>query len=536
MDVLFDLNVLLDVVFRREGHYEHSALATSTVFENGHRPWVYTGSVQTLHYLAISELRRINPELNHKQAIQQAARVLQEALTPFQWLASLAGEGEGIFSEADPEDAQLLRALKRLGPEAILLTRDHELLTATPQALHPRDFLQPSGELQPLTSDLSSLPFIDLSRQQDHIRPALEDRMHRVLHHGQYIMGPEIQELEERLSEYVGAKHCITASSGTDTLLIALMALGIGRGDEVITVPYTWISTAEVISLLGAVPVFVDIEADTWNLDPAKLEASITEKTKVIMPVGIYGQPANMTAINAIAAKHGNLPVIEDAAQCFGSTHHGKKSCNLSRIGSTSFFPTKPLGGYGDGGALFTDDDALADKMRAIRLHGQTKKHHHPYLGINGRLDTLQAAIVLAKIEVFEDEIFRRQAVARLYVESFESMETHSGCEPDSAKIRLPAVRAENTSVFAQFTLLCENRNALSQHLKDRGIPSVSYYAVPLHLQPVFAYLGHKSGDFPVAEHVASTCLSLPMNPDLDSPQIHRITSAIAEWAVGGRR
>lgn len=369
-----------------------------------------------------------------------------------------------------------------------------------------------------------NIPFIDLAPQQDRIRPQLDAAIARVLAHGQYIMGPEIQELEERLSEYVGAKHCITAASGTDTLLIALMALGIGRGDEVITVPYTWISTAEVISLLGAIPVFVDIEADTWNLDPAKLEAAITDKTKAIMPVGIYGQPANMTAINAIAAKHGNLPIIEDAAQSFGSAHHGSKSCNLSTIGSTSFFPTKPLGCYGDGGALFTNDDSLAERMRQIRVHGQSKKHHHPILGINGRLDTLQAAILLCKLDIFDEEIQHRQHVAQQYNAALAQL--HG--------LQLPIVDKNNTSVYAQYTLCLEDRESLATTLKEQGIPTVSYYAVPLHLQPVFESLGHQTGDFPIAEHVASTCLSLPMNPHLDSSQIHRITSAIAEWAVGG--
>lgn len=361
------------------------------------------------------------------------------------------------------------------------------------------------------------MEFIDLKSQQNRIRADLDRRIAAVLDHGQYIMGPEVQEMEERLASFVGVKHCIGVSSGTDSLLIALMALGVGYGDEVITVPYTWISTAEVIALLGAKPVFVDIEPDTWNMDPARLEQAITGKTKAIMPVGIYGQTANMTAINEIAARHGNLPVIEDAAQCFGATHHGKMSCSLSLVGSTSFFPSKPLGCYGDGGALFTDDDELADLMRQIRVHGQKRKHFHPVLGINGRLDTIQAAVVLAKIDLFQEEIILRQEVARRYSSAL-----------GSAKLRLPTVRPENTSVWAQYTILSPERDALQAKLKDRGVPSVPYYAVPLHLQPVFAGLGHAEGDFPVTEQVGRECLSLPMNPYLNEEEVAQVVESFA--------
>ena len=236
------------------------------------------------------------------------------------------------------------------------------------------------------------IPFIDLKTQYEAIKPDIQERINRVLDHGQYVMGPEIFELEEKLAEYVGVKHCIAASSGTDTLLIAMMALGINPGDEVITTPFTFIATGEMIALIGAIPVFVDIDPRTYNIDPSKIEAAITSKTKAIMPVSLYGQCADMGAINAIADKY-NLPVIEDAAQSFGATYNGKKSCGLSTIGSASFFPSKPLGAYGDGGALFTDDDNLAKLMREIRLHGQDRHYHHPRIGINGRMDTIQAAV-----------------------------------------------------------------------------------------------------------------------------------------------
>ncbi|MDA7531546.1 DegT/DnrJ/EryC1/StrS family aminotransferase [Akkermansiaceae bacterium] len=360
------------------------------------------------------------------------------------------------------------------------------------------------------------MEFIDLKSQQALIREKIDRRVSNVLDHGRYIMGPEVAELEERLASYVGTKHCIGASSGTDTLLIAMMALGVGPGDEVITVPYTWISTAEMIALLGAKPVFVDVDERTLNMDASLLESAISEKTKAIMPVGIYGQTADMTAINEIAARHGNLPVIEDAAQSFGATHYVKRSCGLSTIGSTSFFPSKPLGCYGDGGALFTDNDELAAAMRQIRVHGQAKKHHHPVLGINGRLDTIQAAILLEKIEIFDDEINRRQAVARAY-----------GSGINNSAVTLPEVGEGNTSVFAQYTILSPSRDLLSQLLKEAQVPSVSYYAIPLHLQPVFQNLGYSEGDFPVTECIANQCLSLPMNPYLTAQEVDQVCSAI---------
>ena len=366
------------------------------------------------------------------------------------------------------------------------------------------------------------MDFIDLKSQQALIREDLDQRIAAVLDHGRYIMGPEVDELETALAEYVGVKHCIGASSGTDTLLIALMALDIQPGDEVITVPYTWISTAEMIALIGAKPVFVDIEEDSWNMDPTQVEAAITDKTKAIMPVGIYGQTANMKKINAIAEKHG-LPVIEDAAQSFGSTHHGKKSCSLSTIGSTSFFPSKPLGCYGDGGALFTDDDELAEKMRHVRVHGQAKKHFHPVLGINGRLDSIQAAVVLAKLPLFDGEIVKRQHVAEAYGSALSSCEAVV-----KGGLQLPAASNGNTSVWAQYTMLSPDRDALREKLTAANIPSVSYYAVPLHLQPVFEYFGHKAGDFPVAERVANEGISLPMNPYLTDDEVAQVVGCFA--------
>ncbi len=361
------------------------------------------------------------------------------------------------------------------------------------------------------------MQFIDLKSRHRLIGDKINARIQKVMDHGQFILGPEVRELEQKLAQYTGSKHCVTVSSGTDSLLIALMAMGVGAGDEVITVPYTWISTAEVVALLGAKPVFVDIRTDTWNMDETLVEAAITAKTKAIMPVSIYGQCPDMDAINAIAEKY-NLPVIEDAAQSFGATYKGKKSCNLSTIGSTSFFPSKPLGCYGDGGALFTNDDELAEKFRWIRVHGQERKHHHPILGVNGRFDTIQAAILSEILEVFPDEVVKRQNLGQTYSESLSHLEG----------LTTPRIDEHNTSVYAQYTILSEQREEIQKTLKENDIPSVSYYSVPLHLQPVFKYLGHEEGDFPVAEKVANQCLSLPISPYLENEDRKRITDIVS--------
>lgn len=363
------------------------------------------------------------------------------------------------------------------------------------------------------------MQFIDLKSRHHLIGNKINARIQKVMNHGQFILGPEVSELELKLAEFTGSKHCVSVSSGTDSLLIALMAMGVGPEDEVITVPYTWISSAEVIALLGAKPVFVDIRCDTWNMDETLLESVITEKTKAIMPVSIYGQCSDMDEINLIADKY-NLPVLEDAAQSFGATYKGNKSCNLSTVGSTSFFPSKPLGCYGDGGALFTDDDELAEKFRWIRVHGQERKHHHPILGVNGRFDTLQAAILLEIFEIFQSEVEKRQEIGKRYTSALGQI----------SSLITPRISDNNDSVFAQYTILSQNREAIQSSLKENGIPSVSYYSVALHLQPVFKDLKFKSGDFPIAEKVSSQCLSLPMGPYLKPDQQDQVIDVIRTY------
>lgn len=363
---------------------------------------------------------------------------------------------------------------------------------------------------------MPTIPFIDLATQQGRIKLELDRRIQAVLSHGQYIMGPEVEELEERLAAYVGVKHCITASSGTDTLLIALLALGIGPGDEVITSPFTFIATGEMIVLAGAKPVFVDIDPRTYNIDPAKIEVAITSRTKAVMPVSLYGQCADFDSINFIAAKH-NLPVIEDGAQSFGAIHQKRRSCGLSTIGSTSFFPSKPFGAYGDGGALFTDDAHLAKLMGEIRVHGQDRRYHHPRLGINGRLDTLQAAVLLAKLDVFSEEVIWRERIGARYSALLKDF------------VVTPFLAPNNTSVYAQYTIEVDNRTTVQQKLQAQGIPTAVHYPVPLHLQPVFAGLGLGAGCFPVAEAAARRVMSLPMHPYLNEVAQDRVVSVLRE-------
>ncbi|MDA9961783.1 DegT/DnrJ/EryC1/StrS family aminotransferase [Opitutales bacterium] len=365
------------------------------------------------------------------------------------------------------------------------------------------------------------MQFIDLKSRHLLIKDQINARIQTVMEHGQFILGPEVRELEQKLAEYTGSKHCITVSSGTDSLLIALMALGVGPGDEIITVPYTWISSAEVIALLGAKPVFVDIRPDTWNMDERLLEAAISEKTKAIMPVSIYGQTPDMDAINEVASRH-EIPVIEDAAQSFGATYKGRKSCNLSSIGSTSFFPSKPLGCYGDAGALFTDNDEWAEKFRWIRVHGQERKHHHPILGLNGRMDTIQAAILLSVFDVFPEEVEKRREIGDRYNSSLSDIDG----------LATPVIAPGNSSVYAQYTILSGQRECIQNSLEEQGIPSVSYYSVPLHLQPVFSDLGCRSGDFPVSEKIANECLSLPMGPYLSDGDQNKVLEGIRDSAT----
>lgn len=357
--------------------------------------------------------------------------------------------------------------------------------------------------------------FIDLKAQYQEYRSEIDKEVLEVFSSAQFIGGEKLNHLENALADYTGVKHAIGCSSGTDALLLSLMALDIGAGDEVITTPFTFIATAEVIALLGARSVFVDIEEESYNIDPSKIEAAITEKTKAIMPVSLYGQCADMDAINDIAKKY-DLPVIEDACQSFGATYKGKRSCNLSTIGCTSFFPSKPLGAYGDGGAVFTNDEEIATKIRMLLNHGQNERYKHKYVGINGRLDAVQAAVLNVKLKYFEKEVKIRDEIGSRYNALLKD-----------ADVITPKINEHNTSVFAQYSMRVKNREAMVAKLSEKEIPTAVHYPVPLHLQEVFVSLGYKEGDFPMSEKVATEIMSLPMSPYLTEEQQDFIVQTI---------
>ena len=372
------------------------------------------------------------------------------------------------------------------------------------------------------------IEFIDLKSQQALIKEKIDAAIQRVLAHGQYILGPEVAELEEKLAEFVGVKYCITCANGTDALQIAQMALGIGYGDEVITPGFTYIAAAETVALLGATPVYVDIDPRTYNLDPAKLEAAITPKTKAIIPVSLYGQCADYDAINFVAAKHG-VPVIEDAAQSFGAIYKGRRSCSLTEIACTSFFPSKPLGCYGDGGAIFTNNPELAARIRQISRHGQERRYYHVRVGVNSRLDTIQAAILLEKIKLLDCEISARSVMADMY--SGKILDILNSLDADEFQrcIKLPYIEEYNSSAWAQFTIQVEDRARLVDFLSGKGIPTAVHYPLPLNKQPAVC---SKQSNLVVGDLVANTVLSLPIHAYLKPEDLDFITTAIREAYV----
>lgn len=357
------------------------------------------------------------------------------------------------------------------------------------------------------------MEFIDLKSQYQRLKPQIDAAIQRVLGHGHYILGPEVAELEEKLAAYTGAKYCITVANGTDALQIALMALGIGPGDEVVTAGFSYIATAETVALLRAKPVFLDIDARTYNLDPDLLEAAITPATRAIIPVSLYGQCADFDAINSIAARYG-IPVIEDAAQSFGASYKGRKSCNLSTIGCASFFPSKPLGCYGDGGAIFTSDDELANVIRQIARHGQDRRYHHVRIGVNSRLDTLQAAILLAKLAVFDEELALRQQVA----------ETYTRLLSDAGIGSTPYIEPHNVSAWAQYTIRVPRRETVQERLSQLGIPTAVHYPIPLNKQPAVA---DAQSQLPVGDRIAAEVMSLPISPFINSTDLFRVVEAL---------
>ncbi len=363
------------------------------------------------------------------------------------------------------------------------------------------------------------IDFANLNRQYNLIKKDLLRNLKKLLDSSQFILGEKVLELEEKLKTFVNSKYCITTSSGTDSLLLSLLAINIEKDDEIITTPFTFIATAEVISLLKAKPVFVDIDEITYNINPNLIENKISKKTKAIIVVNLFGQPADFDKINSIALKH-NLIIIEDAAQSFGAEYKGEKSCNLTDIGCTSFFPSKPLGCYGDGGAIFTNQKNIYEKLIALRNHGQLNKYNHKYIGLNARLDAIQAVILIEKLKIFKIEIEKRNKIAYSYINKLKKIN----------EITLPSIKENRTSVWAQFSIRAKNRDKLKLYLQDKGIPTAIHYPKPLHMQECFKYLGYKKGDFPVAEKISEEIISLPMNPYLKNEEIEYICEQIYKF------
>lgn len=473
----------------------------------GVRIWFYVGEYSTL----AGDLNRNLREASSSEGASLVAprQRLEEILPGAQWLSALTGD-ISASDDSDPIATALTHAADRLAGSTWVLTHDERRAQkGVPFAL---------AENFDIPHSVAPVPFIDLGAQQDRIRGQIEEGMHRVLHHGRYVMGEEIAELESQLTEMSGAAYCICVSSGTDALLAALMAIDIKPGDEVITSPFTFFATAETIALLGGIPVYVDIDPETFNLDPAKIEDTVGPRTRAIMPVSLYGQCAEMDDINTVARRH-SLVVIEDAAQSFGARFHGRSSCALSELACTSFFPAKPLGAYGDGGACFTQDAATADRLRQIRDHGQQGRYHHTALGINGRLDTIQAAILSAKLTIFEDEIAARQCVADRYAMLLADLAA-------AGQLTLPVLRPYNTSAWAQYTIRVPDRDQIQLYLAEQGIPSAVHYPTPLYDQPALA---QSIQDCPESDRAAQEVLSLPMHPYLDEAALVRVANALSE-------
>lgn len=510
---VLDNNFILDVVTRRSSKSAEYAKILAHLVDGGQCA-IPAGSLHNLEYVLKKNYRA---DLGTFRRLLSVASVIKNPSYV---------DLDCALAKEDVEDYLIELSARSVGGHVI--TSDKVFLKHSDLAVHPDDYFDFVRKQQ------RTIPFIDLKTQYLRLRPKIEEMTDAVLRHGQYIMGPEVAELEGKLAAYTGAKHCITVASGTEALLISLMALGIGPGDEVITTSFTFVATAEVIVLLGATPVFVDIEPDTCNIDASKIEAAITDKTRAIIPVSLYGQPADMDEINAIASRHGNIPVIEDAAQSFGATYKGRKSCNLSTIGCTSFFPSKPLGCYGDGGAVFTNDDVIAQACREIRVHGQSKRYVHTRIGVGGRMDTLQCSVVLAKLERFDWEVERRLEIGAKY-----------NALMDERGIPRVQQRSDRTSVFAQYTVFVGNREEVQKQLAEgssastdndqrsashdqrHSIPTAVHYPIPLNEQPAYQHLC-KGIESPVSSALSQRVMSLPMSAYLTLNEQMLVSSAVA--------
>ncbi len=506
MDLLLDIQSMVALCTKRQPFAAQIEKCLDKCRNGRNRVWLYVGNLQSMLIVLRQECEQNSSEKS-EDAYRSAIKELEKLQEKTHFLAALAEEG-GVFTSSCPQGEQLALACKRFSGNCIrILTWDEEILRLFSEwTITPEKYLAQNISMQPFS-------FVDLAAQQDRLRNGLERRIHGVLHHGRYLGGEEVQELEVRLAEFCKAKFCISCANGTDALQIALMALGVGSGDEVITSAFTFIATAEVIRLLGATPVYVDIDPRTYNLNSYLLEAAVTPRTKAIIPVSLYGQCADFDSINAIAARY-NLPVIEDGAQSFGAGYKDKKSCNCTTIATTSFFPSKPLGGYGDGGAIFTNDEELAVVLRQIAAHGEDYRYHHVRLGVNSRLDSLQAAVLLEKLAVLESEIALRQKVADSYSELLQQAGITS----------LPYIEPYNSSVWAQYTLRLPDRERVQADLKKLKIPTAVHYPIPLNRQPAVAV----DAVLPVSEKVAKEVISLPFGPYLQEKDIETVVKALS--------
>lgn len=503
INILLDLNILLDYYEEERRKKYPDSVKVFDLLKNSDRAFISSSSIDNFEFLKYSDVAKANPTLSRKQKLKIVHNFIKEYLDFFQ-IAKTPSYLEIDYE--DIEDSQIIASAKAVNAKVI--TRDNGMLEKYPtQTMTPAEFLNETKS--------KNIDFANLKKQYYLYQSELEEEMDKVLNNTSYIMGDAVQELEENLQKFTGVKYAITCSSGTDALLLAMMALDIKPGDEIITTPFTFIATAETIALLGAIPVFVDIDEKTYNIDPSKIEEKITKKTKAIMPVSLYGQPADIDAIQTIADKH-SLKVIIDGAQSFGSTYKGKTDSNLGDISTTSFFPAKPLGCFGDGGAVFTNDDALAKKMKTLRVHGQSKRYHHKYIGMGGRMDTIQCAIVNVKLKYYKKDLALRQDVAQKYTISLKDK-----------NLILPHVEKNNTSAWAQYSVRVKNRDKVQAKLKEQGIPTAVHYPMPLHLQEAFEYLGYTKGNFPTSELVSNEIMSLPMNPYVNDKEINYINENI---------
>ncbi len=507
INVILDLNIIFD-------NYSQARInkfpASKKIYQllkesDDYQLYISSSSLDNLKFVKIGELIREKPGLTACQRKEVINLFIKDILKSVNIAKTPA------YIEIDFEDIEGSQVIaSAIAINAQVVTRNQVMLKK-----YPERAITTQALLDQVENKTEKINFTDLQKQYSLIQPQIEKNMDEVLNSTSFIMGNKVNELEEKLADFVGVKHCIGVSSGTDALLIAMMALGIKAGDEVITSPFTFIATGEMIVLLGAKPVFVDIDPKTYNIDPDKIEQAITSETKAIMPVSLYGQCADFDRINAIADKY-QLPVIEDGAQSLGATYKGKQSCSLTTIGCTSFFPSKPLGGFGDSGACFTDDDELAKLMREIRVHGQDRRYHHPRIGVNGRLDTLQAAILLEKMKIFPEEVEKRKFIGSLYTTLIIA---------NCPNIITPYIEDGNTSVYAQYTIQLTDREKVIQQLKNNNIPSAVHYPAPLNQQPA---LETNMFDLVVADKLSSYAMSLPMHPYLSKSEQKIIVSGLS--------